>query len=104
MQKVKYRVTGPFGDSPDGEIRWAWKLIDGIDNNCAILYHPKDAKTNCASIEMASEADDGMYEAVSDNAYINIDSQTQLDGFRAQVNLLKYKKIEKNLVIESPDD
>lgn len=52
--KVKYKVTGPFGMSPDGEMRDAWILNIDEDTGVALCYHPPD-KDGCGSFEFVRQ-------------------------------------------------
>lgn len=76
MKKVKYRVTDDFGDSPIGEIRFAYVIF--VDGPNVLLYHPRDSKDTCASIEIAHLDHDDCFISSHKDAYINIQSQSDI--------------------------
>lgn len=95
FRKVKYRVTGAFADKAEGEITTAYVLLEDSCGGAALLYHPKgDIRGFCASIEMAHEGRYGIYESCdsSYDAYINIESQADINAIVRNASKLKYKE------------
>jgi hypothetical protein len=80
-----YRVTGAFGDSPEGEIRYCVVLMEM--GHTALIYHPAQGDM-CGSIEVAEiknirvgSSDDyvgthrDVYESVDTNeGWLNVES------------------------------
>jgi len=96
FRKVKYKVTGAFGDSPVGEIREAFVIIEDSSGSSALIFHPKNGKYLCASIEMADQQVNGTYissnQKDSDSfGYVNIEGQADLDALVRNVRRLKYR-------------
>lgn len=98
MKKVKYRVTGDFGNSPIGEIRFAYVMF--VDGPNVLLYHPRDAKDTCASIEMAHLDHDDCFISSRENAYINIQSQYDILKIIRSLESAQVMPIKKNLIIK----
>ena len=94
MRKVKYKVTGMFGDSYDGDITTAYVLSEDSSREDALLYHPRISRDLCASIEMAHL--DGEYYVSSGKidmlGYINIESQKQLNELVRNIQGISYRK------------
>lgn len=93
--KIKYMVTGAFGDSPEGEFREAFLIIEDCSGGGALIFHPKDEKGSCASIEMAHDRGDGVYVSSNNDdliGFVNIDGPTDLASLVRNVRRLKYRK------------
>jgi len=105
MKKIKYKVTGDFGENSEGDIIDAYILVESADHVSALVYHPKTSKDTCASIEFCVEDLQNSYWVQSgqnttmggdDIAYVNIDSQRHLNQLAKNVTALKYRnKIQK---------
>jgi len=95
MTKVKYKVTGMFGDSHEGDIVEAYVLAEDSTSDNVLLYHPKMSRGLCASIEMA-HLDGEYYISCSDDmvGYINIESQKQLNEIAKNIQGISYRKIK----------
>lgn len=50
IKQISYRVTTPFGDSPIGEMRVAYRVGKDDGSDRVLLYHPKTKGTS-GSIE-----------------------------------------------------
>lgn len=79
MLKVKYRVTGSFGQIPEGTVIDCYVLNrDGVK---ALIYHPPTAKyyngekivvdKGCGSFEFCEENSQGEYVSIDDESYVN---------------------------------
>ena len=90
--KIKYKVTTAFGDSPEGEIREAFLIIEDGGGGGALIFHPKVEKGTCASIEMAHLRGDGVYVSSNNDGFVNIDGPTNLASLVRNVRRLKYSK------------
>lgn len=93
FRKIKYEVTGAFGDSPPGEIREAFVILEDSCGGSALIFHPKVGPYFCASIEMAHERDGVYVSSNGDDAFgfVNIEGPTDLVALAKNVKLLKYK-------------
>lgn len=95
FRKIEYEVTGAFGDSPPGEIREAFVILEDSCGGSALIFHPKVGPYFCGSIEMAHDRGDGVY--VSSNGesdtfgFVNIEGPTDLAALAKNVKLLKYR-------------
>lgn len=72
MKKVKYKVTGLFGDYGKGDIITAYILNIDDDSGIALCYHPP-SKGGCGCFEFIKEKDKHWIVA-KENAYSNVGS------------------------------
>ncbi|MHA2064622.1 MAG: hypothetical protein ACXABY_09625 [Candidatus Thorarchaeota archaeon] len=94
MKKIKYKVTGDFGENNEGDIVDAYILIEGVDNGVALVYHPKSSRYTCASLEFCVEDKDDYWVTLDnpDDNYINIEGQGELNKLAKSVAALKYRR------------
>lgn len=93
MRKIKYKASSDFGENREGDVVDAYVLLDGIDTNSALVYHPKTSKDTCASLEFCRENRDGYWtEARAGDCYMNVDSQKLLTELARNVAALKYRR------------
>lgn len=107
IKQITYRVNGPFGLSPEGELRTAYRI--GHDANRALVFHPKD-KDGSGSIEFCSVSNDSKKRLtpiyVSDpdlgeNNYINLSAADE-KYYRALVEAAGLK-IPKTMALADQD-
>ena len=94
FRKIKYEVTGAFGDSPSGEIREAFVILEDSCGGSALIFHPKVGYF-CASMEMAHDRGDGVYVASNESdafGFVNIEGPTDLVALAKNVKRLKYRR------------
>lgn len=98
MKKIKYKVTGCFGDSNEGDIVDAYILAGSVDDGVALVYHPKTSKYTCASLGFCIEKQDGYWVDANQNSsgndrdYINITSQKELNTLAENAGALIYRR------------
>ncbi len=104
MKKIKYKVTGNFGESDIGDIIDAYILIESIGGGAALVYHPKTTPDTCASLAFCIQAFDhgrdagywveagcNVKKGGDDIAYVNIDSQRHLNQLSKNSSSLIYR-------------
>ena len=84
MKRVRYKVTGVFGNSPEGEIRYAYALTSTTTGEPVLLFHPPSKNNACASLEFA-KWEQGVYVSVADETYVNLDTKAYTKRFMQSV-------------------
>lgn len=98
MKVVKYKVTGAFGDSDEGDVVDALLLLEEVNGGEALLYHPR-SQGNCGSLEMAHptydpKAGKEYYKPSGQTdmfGWINIDSQKKMNELIENLQSLSYR-------------
>lgn len=70
--KAKYKITGPFGDRPEGAVITTHVLNIDEDSGIALCYHPPSGKYECGSFEFCKKNKKGQYVAIDSSIYSNI--------------------------------
>jgi len=91
-KQVKYRTTGQFGllDS-DLVINTMLIAYDG-DTDRGLLYHPF-VKGECPSFEIACKGDDGIFEAIDQELYVNIGTKFRKFEKKFLGKIFKFKRV-----------
>jgi hypothetical protein len=69
-EKVKYRVTTPFGSNREGDLVDAYLIVSCSQG---LVYHPASNEAECPSVGVCRERN-GAWEAIDDNSYVNFES------------------------------
>lgn len=89
-----------FGENKEGDIIDSYLLLGGRCNSVGLVYHPRTSKYTCASLELCVEDKDGTWvsaSSFSDEDYINIDCQADLNELAKNVVALRYRRKEQRI-------
>jgi len=82
VKKVNYVVSGPFGNSKEGEVIEAFLIVKDPDTNNGLLYHPASGRGDCASVSICAkvktEGGIDYYKDISPDLYVNINREAGL--------------------------
>ena len=82
-KQVKYRTTGQFGLLDSDLVINAMLIAYDDDTDRGLLYHPF-VKGECPSFEIAHKGNDGIFESIDTETYVNI--------------ITKFRKFEKKFL------
>ncbi len=70
VKEVTYKVTTAFGDSEENELRKAYVIAGLSEGGSVMLFHPKDGRFACGSLEMAKKEGDVYVSLLDEDAYV----------------------------------
>lgn len=101
LKRVKYKVTGSFGDLDEGDIIESLVLLETDCSGSVLLYHPKTDRACCASIEMCHmipaiglEGDHyvSSCQDSDDYGWVNVEGQKHITKLVKALSKITYRK------------